>query len=50
MKATFIDCPPFLHELYRGELAEIVPDLEINLGSPSRRRGDPRCSKAARSR
>jgi D-3-phosphoglycerate dehydrogenase / 2-oxoglutarate reductase len=36
MKATFIDCPPFLHELYRDELAAIVPDLEINLGSPSR--------------
>jgi D-3-phosphoglycerate dehydrogenase / 2-oxoglutarate reductase len=36
MKATFIDCPPFLHELYQGELAKIVPDLEINLGSPSR--------------
>jgi D-3-phosphoglycerate dehydrogenase len=36
MKATFIDCPPFLHELYRGELAAIVPDLEIHLGSPSR--------------
>ncbi len=35
MKARFIDCPPFLHELYRGELAEIVPDLEINVGSPS---------------
>jgi D-3-phosphoglycerate dehydrogenase len=35
MKATFIDCPPFLHELYRGELAAIVPDLEIHLGSPS---------------
>ena len=35
MKATFIDCPPFLHELYRGELSKIVPDLEINLGSPS---------------
>jgi D-3-phosphoglycerate dehydrogenase / 2-oxoglutarate reductase len=35
MRAVFIDCPPFLHELYRGELAEIVPDLEINLGSPS---------------
>jgi D-3-phosphoglycerate dehydrogenase / 2-oxoglutarate reductase len=35
VKAVFIDCPPFLHELYRGELAEIVPDLEINLGSPS---------------
>jgi D-3-phosphoglycerate dehydrogenase len=35
MKATFIDCPSFLHELYRGELAEIVPDLAINIGSPS---------------
>jgi D-3-phosphoglycerate dehydrogenase / 2-oxoglutarate reductase len=36
MKATFIDCPPFLHELYRGEMATIVPDLEINLGDPPR--------------
>jgi D-3-phosphoglycerate dehydrogenase len=35
MKATFIDCPPFLHELYRGDLAQIVPDLAINIGSPS---------------
>jgi D-3-phosphoglycerate dehydrogenase len=35
MKATFIDCPPFLHELYRGELAAIVPDLRVNVGSPS---------------
>jgi D-3-phosphoglycerate dehydrogenase len=35
MKATFIDCPPFLHELYRGELAAIVPDLAINVGSPA---------------
>jgi D-3-phosphoglycerate dehydrogenase len=35
MRATFIDCPPFLHELYRGELAAIVPDLEIHLGDPS---------------
>jgi D-3-phosphoglycerate dehydrogenase len=35
MKAVFIDCPPFLHELYQGELATIVPELEINLGSPS---------------
>ena len=35
MKAVFIDCPPFLHELYRGELARIVPELEVNLGSPS---------------
>ena len=36
MKAIFFDCPPFLHELYQGELAGIVPDLEINVGSPSR--------------
>jgi len=35
MKATFIDCPQFLHELYRGELAAIVPDLAIHVGSPS---------------
>jgi D-3-phosphoglycerate dehydrogenase len=35
MKATFIDCPPFLRELYRGELAGIVPDLAINIGSPA---------------
>jgi D-3-phosphoglycerate dehydrogenase / 2-oxoglutarate reductase len=35
MKAIFIDCPPFLRELYRGELTALVPDLEINLGSPS---------------
>ena len=34
MKATFIDCPPFLHELYQGDLAQIVPDLAINIGSP----------------
>ncbi|HEX5078000.1 MAG TPA: NAD(P)-dependent oxidoreductase [Geminicoccaceae bacterium] len=36
MKAKFLDCPPFLHALYQGELAAIVPDLEINVGSPSR--------------
>ena len=36
MKAMFFDCPPFLHALYQGELAAIVPDLEINIGSPSR--------------
>ena len=35
MKATFIDCPPFLHELYHGEIAGIVADLGINVGSPS---------------
>ncbi|MGH6913878.1 MAG: NAD(P)-dependent oxidoreductase, partial [Geminicoccales bacterium] len=34
-KAVFLDCPPFLHELYQGELATIVPDLQVNLGSPS---------------
>jgi D-3-phosphoglycerate dehydrogenase len=35
MKATFIDCPPFLHALYQGELQRIVPDLVINIGSPT---------------
>jgi D-3-phosphoglycerate dehydrogenase / 2-oxoglutarate reductase len=35
-KAIFFDCPPFLHELYQGDLAAIVPDLLINIGSPSR--------------
>ncbi len=34
-RAVFIDCPPFLHSLYPGELARIVPDLEINVGSPT---------------
>ncbi len=35
MKATFVDCPPFLHELYTGDLATIVPDLDVHVGSPS---------------
>src|SRR5690606_15665701 len=35
MRATFSDCPPFLYELYRGELAGIVPDLAVNVGSPT---------------
>lgn len=35
MKATFIDCPPFLHAMYQGPLQEIVPDLAINVGNPS---------------
>jgi D-3-phosphoglycerate dehydrogenase len=35
MKATFIDCPTFLHELYHGDMATIVPDLGINVGNPS---------------
>ncbi len=34
-KAVFIDCPPFLHGLYQQDLARIVPDLEINVGSPT---------------
>jgi len=34
-KALFLDCPPFLDSLYQHELARIVPDLEINVGSPS---------------
>jgi D-3-phosphoglycerate dehydrogenase len=36
MKAIFFDCPPFLHEIYQRELAAIVPDLEVNVGNPSR--------------
>ena len=35
-KALFLDCPPFLDSLYQHELAKIVPDLEINVGSPGR--------------
>jgi D-3-phosphoglycerate dehydrogenase len=35
-KAVFIDCPPFLHDLYSQDLARIVPDLSINVGSPTR--------------
>lgn len=34
-KSIFIDCPSFLHGLYHHELARIVPDLEINVGSPT---------------
>ncbi len=35
MSATFIDCPPFLHEIYQAELATLVPDLVVHVGSPS---------------
>lgn len=34
-RSIFIDCPPFLHGLYQQDLARIVPDLEINVGSPT---------------
>jgi D-3-phosphoglycerate dehydrogenase / 2-oxoglutarate reductase len=36
MKATFIDCPPFLKTIYDESLTHLAPDLVINLGSPSR--------------
>jgi D-3-phosphoglycerate dehydrogenase len=36
MKAIFFDCTPFLQALYQRELAAIVPDLEINVGNPTR--------------
>jgi D-3-phosphoglycerate dehydrogenase / 2-oxoglutarate reductase len=36
MKAIFFDCTPYLHEIYRRELSAIVPDLEVNIGDPSR--------------
>lgn len=35
MRSVFIDCPPFLKELYDRDLGEIVPDLEVSLGSPA---------------
>jgi D-3-phosphoglycerate dehydrogenase len=35
MRPLFIDCPPFLMELYREGLGHIVPDLEIEVGDPA---------------
>lgn len=35
MRPLFLDCPPFLRELYEQEgLDRLVPDLEINMGDP----------------
>lgn len=34
MRPLFIDCPPFLKELYEEGLAHLVPDLEIVVGDP----------------
>ena len=34
MRAAFIDCPPFLKTLYDDGLDEVVPTLEVNVGSP----------------
>ena len=36
MRAVFIDCPPFLKELYDQGLRQLVPALEVNVGSPTR--------------
>lgn len=36
MPPLFVDCPPFLKELYEQEgLDRLVPDLEIHVGDPS---------------
>lgn len=37
MSMKFIDCPAFLAELYEAELSDIVPDLDLRIGSPDRR-------------
>lgn len=34
MRPLFVDCPPFLKELYDEGLSDIVPDLEIHVGDP----------------
>jgi len=33
-KAIFIDCPPFLGQLYSAELRAILPDLVMTIGDP----------------
>lgn len=35
MRPLFIDCPPFLKQLYDEGLSGIVPDLEVNVGDPA---------------
>lgn len=34
MRPLFVDCPPFLEQLYRESLSGIVPELEIHVGDP----------------
>lgn len=34
MRPLFIDCPPFLKEIYDEGLSGLVPDLEVNIGDP----------------
>lgn len=35
MRPLFVDCPPFLEQLYREGLSGIVPELEIHVGDPT---------------
>ncbi|MCS6878713.1 MAG: NAD(P)-binding domain-containing protein [Geminicoccaceae bacterium] len=36
MRPLFVDCPPFLEQLYREEgLDRLVPDLEVHVGDPA---------------
>lgn len=34
MRPLFIDCPPFLKEIYDEGLSGLVPELEVNIGDP----------------
>ncbi len=34
MRPLFIDCPPFLKEIYDEGLSRLVPELEVNIGDP----------------
>ena len=36
MSVKFIDCPEFLADLYTSDLQNIVPDLDLKTGEPSR--------------
>lgn len=35
MRPLFVDCPPFLKEIYDEGLSDLVPDLDINVGDPA---------------
>jgi len=35
VRPLFVDCPPFLEQLYREGLSGIVPELEIHVGDPT---------------
>jgi D-3-phosphoglycerate dehydrogenase len=34
VRPLFIDCPPFLKEIYDEGLSRLVPELEVNIGDP----------------